>query len=78
MSEPETTRRKPHATEESMFKGWTLDRFLDRLPMFAVTVGRKFPDDVSDEVLQAWSDGIQDVADNVKDMIAEWRRVNGR
>ena len=69
---------EPETTEPSMFVGWTLDRFLDRLPIFATVVKRKFPDGVSDDVIQAWSDGIQDVADNVKQIIAEWRRANGQ
>lgn len=73
MPKPKTTQEDQH-----LFAGWSLDHFLDRLPIFAIAVGRKFPDDVSDDVLQAWSDGISDVSENVKKLIAEWRLANGK
>lgn len=57
--------------------GRSIDQFLETLPIFATIMhGGERMRGASDEMLQGWAWGIQDVEDNIKRLIAEWRAAN--
>jgi hypothetical protein len=59
-----------------LLRGLTVDQFLERLPLYASCVSRATLKDATDPELQAWAWGIEDVTENVKRLVAEWKQAN--
>lgn len=67
------------AEEDRPLTDWPLDKFLDRLPLFAsIVCGGERMRGASDEMLQAWAWGIEDATKHAEQLIAQWRLVHGK
>ena len=56
--------------------GWPVERLLDALPLLAGVRGGKRMKGASDAELDAWAHGISGAAENVREIIADWRKAN--
>ncbi len=61
---------------EKHLNGLRLEELLDRLPIYAQIIGHKWPEGTPKEVLQAWVFGATQASDEIKRVIADWRKIN--